>query len=74
MYAAIFRNQVNSKPDLFREGARYHQSHPNINGAFSVLHHNFYPSTYLGADDNTFAIEEQYNVLPEGEPHPWLSM
>eukprot|EP00978_Attheya_sp_CCMP212_P039369 scaffold203980_cov40-Attheya_sp.AAC.2 len=75
MYAAIFRNQVNRKPDLFREGgARYHRSPPNMNGAFSVLHHNFYPLTYLGDDENAFDIEEQYDVLPEGEPHPWLSM
>jgi hypothetical protein len=52
-----------------------------MNGVFSVLHHNFYPSTYLGdvygipsTNENAFDLEEQYNVLPEGEPHPWLSM
>ena len=81
MFAAIFRNQVNHKTDLFRTNAQYHLSPPNMNGVFSVLHHNFYPSTYLGdvygipsTNENAFDLEEQYNVLPEGEPHPWLSM
>eukprot|EP00978_Attheya_sp_CCMP212_P012463 scaffold31098_cov47-Attheya_sp.AAC.1 len=81
MIATIFRNPVYDKIDLFRTGATYHRSPPNINGQFPVLHHNFYPSVELGqvygippTDKDPFNLELQYGTLPGGVQHPWYGV
>eukprot|EP00978_Attheya_sp_CCMP212_P035301 scaffold152735_cov45-Attheya_sp.AAC.1 len=79
MLATIFRNPVHDQIDLFRNGAAYHESPTNINGQFSVLHHNFYPSVELGQvygipPEDPFNLDLQYRPFPERIQHPWHRM
>eukprot|EP00978_Attheya_sp_CCMP212_P013929 scaffold35218_cov47-Attheya_sp.AAC.1 len=70
MLATIFRNPTHDKIDLFRTGATYHESPPNINGQFPVLHHNFYPSV---VQEDPFNLDLQYRPFPRNQ-HPWHRM
>eukprot|EP00978_Attheya_sp_CCMP212_P026845 scaffold89031_cov35-Attheya_sp.AAC.1 len=79
MLSTIFRTPVHDKIDLFRTGAAYHESHPNINGQFPVLHHNFYPSVELGQvhgipPEDPFNLDLQYQPFPGRTQHPWHRM